>query len=360
MDTYFIILALTVSSIIVLAYIYVFFRDRDFAIGLWSLAGVLLVGEFVLDISYNLIAKKAMPPPVQFMDWVSVILSSFLILWGIYYFLRKPLPRLWLFSYLIAIALVAVKITHYDTYMIRAILYLFQGVGLIWGGIELLRNKNITGGWKSITGITLTIWGLVIVTQIKFSSQSQPTFESPLSYLLMALTAGLAVIGFLLTYFQKKSERYNTQHADFQYISHQLKIHAMVIQNCAQSIQEGVFPGGSLEQSIKVINQEAYQLTNRLRNTLCLSKLDVLLSHTNENDFVNLTELIRDGVERFRWRRPELSWEMELIPLIIKGKRDQWTVVMDNLLDNQIRYAAKCINLRLQAVDEKDAVVLRI
>lgn len=125
-----------------------------------------------------------------------------------------------------------------------------------------------------------------------------------------------------------------------QHISHELKTPVMVIRSYAQSIQDGIYPKGSLQASVEVIDREAERLGSRIRSLLYLTKLDYMAAYKPVNkEPIRLDRLTEEVVERLRWRRPELTWTMRLEPLVILGDPEQWTVALENLLDNQIRYA---------------------
>ncbi|MEA1962018.1 MAG: HAMP domain-containing sensor histidine kinase [Bacillota bacterium] len=138
------------------------------------------------------------------------------------------------------------------------------------------------------------------------------------------------------------------QQSFLQHISHELKTPVMVIRSYAQAIADGIFPRGGLEGSIQVIDEEASRLEKRIRDLLYLNKVDYLSIHQQEhNDDINLGELIENVVNLLRWQRPELEWCMDLDEHRIKGNYEQWKVAIENLLDNQIRYAENTVGIQL-------------
>lgn len=144
-----------------------------------------------------------------------------------------------------------------------------------------------------------------------------------------------------------------------QHVSHELKTPVMVIRSYTQAIKDGIFPKGDLAGTVEVVEEEAGRLENRIRNLLYLTKLDYLATHKPSREIVAMDKLISDIVERFRWRRSELDWSLELSPVEIRGDIEQWGVVLENLLDNQIRYADKRIVISLtQSKNNRQEVVL--
>lgn len=154
---------------------------------------------------------------------------------------------------------------------------------------------------------------------------------------------------------QQLVRRDEAQQTLLQHISHELKTPVMVIRSYAQSIQDGLFPKDDLRQSVEVIDQEAERLEKRIRSLLYLTKLDYLATHSKPaQEPVALEKLAEEAVSRLRWRRPELIWDVRLAPLVIRGDRDQWTVALENLLDNQIRYAKSAVSVTIEASEEGD------
>ena len=137
------------------------------------------------------------------------------------------------------------------------------------------------------------------------------------------------------------------QQSFLQHVSHELKTPVMVIRSYSQAIRDGIYPKGDLDCSIQVIDEEAERLEKRVRNLLYMTKLDYLSNHEFSKEVFSIDNLIKDVVGRLSWNRAELDWHLNLSPININGDIEQWRVVLENLLDNQIRYANNeiCISL---------------
>ncbi|REK71619.1 sensor histidine kinase [Paenibacillus paeoniae] len=142
-----------------------------------------------------------------------------------------------------------------------------------------------------------------------------------------------------------------TQQALLQNISHELKTPVMIIRNYAQSIVDGIYPRGSLEGSVDTILQETDRLMERVYELLSLSRLQYVSSREVPHQWFNVDDVVRDTVERLRFRRPEIHWIVEPPAWRIHGNADQWQVVFENLLDNQIRYARQQISITASVDD---------
>lgn len=151
------------------------------------------------------------------------------------------------------------------------------------------------------------------------------------------------------------------QQSFFQNVSHDLKTPVMVIRSFVQAIQDGILPKGTLEESIAVIDGEAERLEKRVRNLLYLNKINYLKGRELQLEPLNIGETITKQVERIRWRRPELGWQIDVPQLIIMGDREQWEIALENLLDNQIRYAVREISItQVENQSQDGQAVIRI
>jgi two-component system sensor histidine kinase CssS len=136
------------------------------------------------------------------------------------------------------------------------------------------------------------------------------------------------------------------QQSLMQHISHELKTPVMVIRSYAQAIHDGLFPKGDLSSSVEVIEHESSRLEKRIRDLLYLTKLDYLSKRTIKREPVRIDELIRSVIERLRWNRNDLQWEVELDEFEVAVDPEQWNVLLENLLENQIRYASTKIYVK--------------
>ncbi|PKM76551.1 MAG: sensor histidine kinase [Firmicutes bacterium HGW-Firmicutes-15] len=138
------------------------------------------------------------------------------------------------------------------------------------------------------------------------------------------------------------------QRSYHQNISHELKTPVMIIRSYSQSILDGVYPNGTLEGSLAVINKETDRLDKRIGDLIYLSKLNYLTTREHEWALFYLDQELRDCLERFKCQRVDIQFETQVNSLRIRGDREQWRVVLENILDNQIRYARQVIKICLK------------
>lgn len=143
-----------------------------------------------------------------------------------------------------------------------------------------------------------------------------------------------------------------------QHISHELKTPVMVIRSFTQAISDGIYPKGDLSNSIEVIDEEAARLEKRIKNLLYLTKLDYLSNHKMNKTIFSLDSLIKDVISRVSWSRQDIDLDIDLSPLDIESDQEQWRVVLENLFDNQMRYAENKIKVSLSK--DMDKYVLHL
>lgn len=155
-------------------------------------------------------------------------------------------------------------------------------------------------------------------------------------------------------------EQDELQKSFLQHVSHELKTPVMVIRSYAQSIEDGIFPKGDLASSVAVIAEEGERLEKRVRDLLYLTKLDYLSLSPVKLEEIRIDTLIYDVVDRLSPRRKDLDWEINLPPIKLMGDREQISVLFENLIENQIRYARKCIWIDGEYEESKKRGSLRL
>lgn len=166
-------------------------------------------------------------------------------------------------------------------------------------------------------------------------------------------------LGYSIEHLRKQLIRQDEAEQSFlQHVSHELKTPVMVIQSFTQAIKDGIYPKGTLYDSIDVIDDEAKRLEKKIKNLLYLTKLNYLSNHEIEKVNFSLDSLIKEVVDRFKWHRTNINWTLDLIPISIEGDLEQWKILIENLIDNQIRYADNQILISLNKTDSK--TILRI
>jgi two-component system, OmpR family, sensor histidine kinase CssS len=134
-----------------------------------------------------------------------------------------------------------------------------------------------------------------------------------------------------------------------QNISHDLKTPVMVIRGYAKSVNDGIYPKGDLTSTMDVIEEEAERLEKKIKDLLYITKLDYLSSrNSGKSAEVELNMTVREVIDRIKWSRQELDYEIKLDQAAIHGDEELWIKLLENLFENQLRYADSMIGVHLK------------
>ena len=159
---------------------------------------------------------------------------------------------------------------------------------------------------------------------------------------------------------QKLIQKDETERTLLQNISHDLKTPVMVIRGYTQSIKDGIYPKGDLENTIEVIEGEAEKLEKKIKDLLYLTKLDYLLRQERQYGTFDIQEVIKEVVERLRWSKKELNWKIDLEEeTMLTGDQEQWSKLLENVLENQIRYAETFIDISVRSTKEHTLITIK-
>lgn len=143
-----------------------------------------------------------------------------------------------------------------------------------------------------------------------------------------------------------------------QHASHELKTPIMVIKSYAQSLKDGIMPQETLEKTMDVILEEADRMDRRVKDMIYFTKLDSL-----KDDEPNHEEIIFGAIafpleERFKVQREGITFKIEGANVRFYGDFEQLTVLLENFVENALRYAKSVIILR--AVEEGSEILLQV
>ncbi len=134
-----------------------------------------------------------------------------------------------------------------------------------------------------------------------------------------------------------------------QNISHDLKTPIATIRSYGESIKDGVYPYGTLEQSVDVIIEHADRLDKKVRSLIALNKMDYLLDTCPSGNHLSMAQIIDKALLSLKVLRPEISFETHLDrSVLFHGEEEPWRIVLENLLDNALRYAKTKIWINLE------------
>jgi two-component system sensor histidine kinase CssS len=153
------------------------------------------------------------------------------------------------------------------------------------------------------------------------------------------------------------SEQDREQQAMLQFISHELKTPVMVIRSYAQAIKDGIYPGGDLDSAIDVIDKEIQRMDMRVKDLLFITRLEYLSRHNLQLEKIELSELIESVAGRFYYQRGDIEWDLRLEKIQASVNEEQFSIVIENILTNELRYARQKIEIVLKTI-QKDSKIL--
>lgn len=146
---------------------------------------------------------------------------------------------------------------------------------------------------------------------------------------------------------QRLVKKDEAQRALLQNISHDLKTPVMVIRGYAKSVNDGIYPKGDLTSTMDVIEEESERLEKKIKDLLYITKLDYLSSRNASKEKLHLNRIVQEVIDRIRWSRQELDYTIQLEESVIHGDAELWMKLLENLFENQLRYAGTIIGARL-------------
>lgn len=135
----------------------------------------------------------------------------------------------------------------------------------------------------------------------------------------------------------------SAQKEQFHAFSHELKTPIMIIKGYLDSIKGGLYPKGDINSSLEVVYEETEQMEQLIKNVLYLNKLEYLNLHYKPSNRIDIVPLVLKASDRFKILSPNLNWNFDLSSNFVFGIEEQWQLIIDNLISNQIRYASSKI-----------------
>ena len=143
----------------------------------------------------------------------------------------------------------------------------------------------------------------------------------------------------------KNQEEYRNQM--YQNISHDFKTPLTVISSYIEAVEDGVEDSNN---ALKIIKEQTLKLENKVHSLLYLNKLDYIKDlEILELKEVDIEKIINTSVEKFKHRNNNIKFTVNISSHSnFMGTDDSWETIIDNLLNNAVRYAEKEIKITLK------------
>ncbi len=133
----------------------------------------------------------------------------------------------------------------------------------------------------------------------------------------------------------------------YQNTSHDLKTPIAVIKSYIEALEDDM---EEEETVIQVIKEQTDKLEQKVRTLLYLNKLDYL---KDENAIYNITfditEILNSSIKKFKFQRKDLKFITRYDKdTIFRGSSELWEAIIDNLLNNFMRYAKTTVKITVK------------
>ncbi|WP_227937869.1 sensor histidine kinase [Alkalihalobacillus deserti] len=149
-----------------------------------------------------------------------------------------------------------------------------------------------------------------------------------------------------------------SQKTFIQHASHELKTPIMVIKSYAQSVKDGILPKENMESTMDVIIEEANRMERRVIDMLYYTKLDSLKEESPKHEKILFGQIAFKIEERFRVQREDVKILIEGAKTELLCDLEQLEVLLENLVENALRYARDRIWIKATAMD--DAIIITV
>lgn len=155
--------------------------------------------------------------------------------------------------------------------------------------------------------------------------------------------------------------RYDDAQKTFiQHASHELKTPIMIITSYAQSVKDGILPKEDMDETMDVILHEAKRMDKRIRDMIYYTKLGALKDDkkSRRQEPIRFGPLAEEIAERFRYQRDDVEITIAGDEVVLTGDREQLEILLDNLVQNAIRYASDRVSIT--ALERDKNIILSV
>jgi len=142
-----------------------------------------------------------------------------------------------------------------------------------------------------------------------------------------------------------KQEEYKNQM--YQNISHDFKTPLTVIKSHIEAIEDGVMDA---ETGNQIIKDQINKLELKVHSLLYLNKLIYLKdieAHSKEK--IDIRSILENSMQKFQIQRKDVEFTLSITgKTLFYGTADMWEAIIDNLLNNFVRYAIKSIKITIR------------
>ncbi len=143
----------------------------------------------------------------------------------------------------------------------------------------------------------------------------------------------------------KNQEEYRNQM--YQNISHDFKTPLTVIKSYVEAVEDQV---EDINTALPIIKDQTIKLENKVHSLLYLNKLDYIKDMNLVSlEKIDIQKIIDDSVLKFKYRNKNIEFKVSYTNTsTFYGTNDSWETIIDNLLNNAVRYAVNEIKITVK------------
>lgn len=201
-------------------------------------------------------------------------------------------------------------------------------------------------GTLLIVGLILVIWSSIIIYKIdKLKSKVDNIDNEDYNHTIdFKANDEIKSLGYAIEDMRislKSQGEYRNQM--YQNISHDFKTPLTVIKSYIEAVHDEV---EDKDKALQVIEEQTEKLENKVHSLLYLNKLDYLKDSKPKIEKIDMEKLISDEVSKFKWKRKDVEFIVEYDhKSVYFGTVEHWETILDNLLNNFMRYASTTIKI---------------
>ena len=201
-------------------------------------------------------------------------------------------------------------------------------------------------GTLLIVGLILVIWSSIIIYKIdKLKSKVDNIDNEDYNHTIdFKANDEIKSLGYAIEDMRislKSQGEYRNQM--YQNISHDFKTPITVIKSYIEAVHDEV---EDKDKALQVIEEQTEKLENKVHSLLYLNKLDYLKDSKPKIEKIDMEKLINDEVSKFKWKRKDVEFIVEYDhKSVYFGTVEHWETILDNLLNNFMRYASTTIKI---------------
>ncbi len=134
----------------------------------------------------------------------------------------------------------------------------------------------------------------------------------------------------------------------YQNISHDFKTPLTVIKSYMEAAEDQMI---DQEEAYRVMKEQVDKLETKVHSLLYLNKLNYIKDlKVHPDKEVDIKPILNSSLQKFKYHRPDIEWKVEIYDknTTYRGSLDMWEAIIDNLLNNFIRYAKSTIRITIK------------